>query len=97
MLVPKPQRLLQTTLKKAMKDWGDGSRAVVQVFWKNGGGHVYNVENVGGRIKYIDAQGPNRKAETFLRDAIPSMTMLVRTDNLRVSERAKAFVKKSSR
>ena len=54
-----------------MQNWGAGSRAVVQVFWKTGGGHVYNVENVDGRIKFIDAQGSNRRAETFLKDTIP--------------------------
>jgi len=83
---------VEANIEKAMKGFGPGSRGVVQVFWKNGGGHVYNVENVGGRITYIDAQGPGRQAGTFLKDAIPSKVMLIRTDNLRISNRAKEFV-----
>ncbi|MFI1312888.1 toxin glutamine deamidase domain-containing protein [Streptomyces albidoflavus] len=35
-----------------------GSRGIVRVRWKNGGGHAFNVENVGGKVRFIDAQ-PN--------------------------------------
>ncbi len=33
-----------------------GSRGVVAIRWNNGGGHVFNVENVNGEVRYIDAQ-----------------------------------------
>ncbi|KFG71480.1 hypothetical protein FM21_35070 [Streptomyces mutabilis] len=33
-----------------------GSRGIVNVRWKNGGGHAFNVENVGGKVRFIDAQ-----------------------------------------
>jgi hypothetical protein len=33
-----------------------GSRGIVRVRWKNGGGHAFNVENVDGKIRFIDAQ-----------------------------------------
>ncbi|MCX4784117.1 MULTISPECIES: toxin glutamine deamidase domain-containing protein [unclassified Streptomyces] len=35
-----------------------GSRGLVRVRWKNGGGHAFSVENVGGKVRFIDAQ-PN--------------------------------------
>ena len=88
---------VRANIENAMKDFGPGSRGVVQVFWKGGGGHVYNVENVGGRIEYIDAQGPGRQASSFLSRAIPTKVMLIRTDNLKISNRAKEFVQTSKR
>ncbi|MFF9785645.1 toxin glutamine deamidase domain-containing protein [Streptomyces nigrescens] len=33
-----------------------GSRGLVRVRWKNGGGHAFNVENVDGTVRFIDAQ-----------------------------------------
>lgn len=33
-----------------------GSRGIVRVRWKNGGGHAFSVENVGGKVRFIDAQ-----------------------------------------
>lgn len=33
-----------------------GSRGIVAVSWKLGGAHVFNVENVGGKVRFIDGQ-----------------------------------------
>ncbi|WP_328973590.1 toxin glutamine deamidase domain-containing protein [Streptomyces sp. NBC_00239] len=33
-----------------------GSRGMVAVWWKNGGGHAFTVENVGGKIRFVDGQ-----------------------------------------
>lgn len=82
-------------LRKRMRGFGNGSRGVVQVFWKQGGGHVFNVENVGGRIKAYDAQtGKSVKLTEYMNEAKPGSVNLIRTDNLRMSDRAKAFVSK---
>ncbi|MEO3976746.1 toxin glutamine deamidase domain-containing protein [Streptomyces sp. CAU 1734] len=35
-----------------------GSRGMVGVMWKSGGGHAFTVENVDGRIRFVDGQ-PN--------------------------------------
>lgn len=77
----------------AMRGFGPGSRGVVQVFWKSGGGHVFNVENDRGIIKYVDAQ-TNRHVniKNYMAMAVPGSVNLVRTDNLQISERAKNFV-----
>lgn len=29
---------------------------MVAVWWKNGGGHAFTVENVGGKIRFVDGQ-----------------------------------------
>ena len=50
-------------------------------------------ENTGNGIHYVDAQNPNMRVRDYLKDARPSSVMLVRTDNLKISDRAKYFVK----
>ncbi|WP_327359733.1 toxin glutamine deamidase domain-containing protein [Streptomyces sp. NBC_01304] len=35
-----------------------GSRGMVAVWWKNGGGHAFTVENVDGKVRFVDGQ-PN--------------------------------------
>ena len=80
-------------IESNMKTWGNGSRAVVQVFWKGGGGHVFNVENDNGRMVYVDAQTHKRvNINEYMGYAYTGDVNLVRTDNLRVSERARRFV-----
>ena len=76
-----------------MNSYGVGARAVVQVYWKHGGGHVFNVENTGGKIRYCDAQtGKRVNVKKYMSNAKPGSVNLVRTDNLRVSERMREFV-----
>lgn len=86
-------------IDKQMKNFGPGSRGVVQVFWKNGGGHVFNVENVNGKVVYADAQTGRRlkSGNDYMKDTIPSSVRLIRTDNLQISDRAKQFVTKKSK
>ena len=76
-----------------MRSYGNGARAVVQIFYRGGGGHVFNVENDGGRIVYAEAQARYMKdiAATMKHVKTESVN-LVRTDNLRISDRIKNFV-----
>jgi hypothetical protein len=41
-------------IEQAFKD--PGSRGIVSIKWNKGGGHVFNVENVGGRVRFLDGQ-----------------------------------------
>lgn len=84
-------------IAKQMRGWGNGSRAVIEVFYSGGGGHVFNVENVNGRIQFIEAQaGQAAKDMTRLSQTANVQSInLVRTDNLRISDRAKEFVTKT--
>lgn len=82
-----------SNVQRRMQSYGNGSRGVVQVFWKNGGGHVFNVENSGGKIKARDAQtGKAVNLKGYLSHAKPGSVNLIRTDNLRVSDRSREFV-----
>lgn len=85
-------------ISKEMKSYGAGARAVVSINYKGRGhgGHVFNVENVGGNIQYVDAQTGQRYNRASMRNLFnitrTQDTTLTRTDNLKISERSKEFV-----
>lgn len=67
-----------------MQGWGDGSRGIVYVAWKSGNAHVFNVENIGGKVSIFDGQsGQSYKLSDYLSRAKPSSTMISRVDNLK--------------
>lgn len=81
-----------------MADWGNGSRAVVGVTWKGGGGHVFNVERQNGRNYFVDAQaGVRYDPQQVFSMVDPQSVRLVRTDNLKFSNRAMRAVEQDSR
>jgi hypothetical protein len=41
---------------RAFKKFGNGARGIVAVLWQFGGGHVFNVENIGGGVQFLDPQ-----------------------------------------
>lgn len=80
-------------IEKAMSDYGNGSRAVLQVQWRNGGAHVFNVERRNGSTVYIDAQINKQYNAVYLMNSVkPGSANIVRTDNLKLSDRAKNSV-----
>lgn len=85
---------VRKNIESEMKGFGPGSRGIILVrFQGTTSGHVFNVENVGGKIRYYDAQmGESVKINDHLSGTSPAHTRLVRTDNLRMSDRAKNFV-----
>lgn len=95
----KTRKEVQSNLASKMQSWGDGSRAIVRVGWKNSrSGHVFNVENHNGKMYYVDAQTGSRvNIKQYLGLADPSSVRLVRTDNLRFSDRARKSVTSSNR
>lgn len=89
---------VQNNIESKMKDYGDGSRAVVGVQWKGNGGHVFNVERKGGKTYYLDAQiGAKYKPSEVLSRIKPNRVRLVRTDNLQFSDRAKKSIEVDTR
>lgn len=81
-----------SNIEKKMRKFGDGSRAIIQ-FKTSKSGHVFSVENVKGVITYMDPQvGKYVIINKMLEDASISRTQVIRTDNLRISERAKDCV-----
>ena len=86
---PTPQKT-QSNLENQMKLWGEGSRAVMQLVWNNNeGAHVINVEYKKGKVRYIDSQLGVERSEQLFFNIKTEKTQLVRTDNLKFSERAK--------
>ncbi len=80
-------------IDQQMKNYGEGARGVVQIFYKGGGGHVFNVERKNGKTQYIEAQaGRIKDMNRVINHVRPDRVALVRTDNLKFSDRAKNFV-----
>lgn len=80
----------QQNLEKQMKSWGKGSRAIVSI-----PGHVFNCENVNGKIRYVDAQTNTvyNSNNVFSRVGKKSRSIqIMRTDNLKFSDNAKKSV-----
>ncbi len=97
----KPETVKARTSKKVvknieekMKSYGDGSRGVVTIMYKNSNtGHVFNVEQRKGKTYFVDAQSGQRMWAKNYIDIVDTRTVtLTRTDNLRISDRAKNFV-----
>lgn len=86
-------------IENQMKQFGDGSRAILRVKWAGGNsGHVVNLEYSNGKLYAYDAQSNSRLTnEAMLRDYLPyttlSRTQLVRTDNLSISDNMKYMVR----
>lgn len=75
-----------SSINEQMKNWGDGSRAIVRVIWKNSNsGHVFNIENKGGKIFAYDAQ-PGKKIDLsdYMSQSRRGYTALFRTDNAKI-------------
>lgn len=88
------EKAVMQNISDKMKEYGNGSRAVIQIFYRGGGGHVFNVENQGGRIVYVEAQtGKMKDVARTMQSVRTDSVNIVRVDNLRVSDRAKNFVK----
>lgn len=76
-----------------MASYGNGARAVLQVQWKDGGAHVFNVERQNGKTVYVDAQVNRRYTASYLKETVkPGSVNIVRTDTLKLSERARHSV-----
>lgn len=72
-------------IEAEMRSYGDGSRAVIYVTWKDGkSAHVFNVENANGRLTYVDAQVSIMvDIKDYISRSAPTMTRISRVDNLR--------------
>ena len=89
----KNPKTVQSNIEKKMSEYGDGARGIVQITWKNGEGHVFNVEQKNGKTHYVDAQiGAKYNPAQLFTQVKPQSTRLVRTDNLKFSDRMKKSV-----
>ena len=86
-------------IESKMKEWGEGSRAILEVVWSGsmGSGHVVNLEYKNGVLHYYDAQDKKRDIgiqalKHTLSRAKPRLTAIVRTDTATVTEEMKYMV-----
>jgi len=81
-------------IQDKMRAFGNGSRGVVSITYKGKRiGHVFNVEQRGKTTYFVDAQTGDRiRAKEFFKITDTSTVTLTRTDNLKISDRARQFV-----
>ena len=77
----------QQNIIDKMLGYGDGARAEIYCVWKGASSaHVFAVENVGGKIRFIDPQTGNANCERYFTQMMPSRTMMCRIDQLEPSD-----------
>ena len=94
------ERATLRNIERQMKDWGEGSRAILRIKWGGGSsGHVINVEYANGKLNVWDAQSNARMTgvdylKHYLHYTTLSRTQLFRTDNATPTENMRFMVKK---
>lgn len=83
-------------LENKIKSYGNGARGAIQFdYTPVNHGHVVNFENKGGKPVFIDAQsGSKYTVNQMLEYAKTNTVNIVRTDNLRLSDRVKKSVRR---
>ncbi len=80
------QKQTQIAIENEVKSWGNGGIGVVYVQWsKINDAHVFNVENVNGQVRFVDAQNGDADVSRYFKDikANNKTTWLSRVDNLK--------------
>ena len=67
-------------IEQAFKD--PGSRGIVSIRWNGRGGHVFNVENVGGKVRFVDGQPTPARTDASFYFNHGSRTKYLRLDDL---------------
>ena len=84
----------KTAITKQMQEWGEGSRATLSVAFKDGGNHIINIVNKGGKPIAIDAQQHRiRDLGEMLSRAKINRNALTRVDNLKFTSDIKYLTK----
>ena len=84
------QKQTQMVIEEEVKSWGDGSIGVIYVEWsKNQYAHTFNVENVNGKVRFVDAQDGTTDASGYFKKirANNNTTWLSRVDNLKPNQK----------
>ena len=92
----KTSKGVNNQINAKMSQYGDGSRAVIGVQWKNGkGGHVFVAERKNGVTYLVDPQVGGKYSSKVFDKVGTSRVSLVRTDNLKFSNRAMKSVEQA--
>lgn len=69
-------------IREQMEQWGEGSRAIVAVYWEGGGGHVFDAVQINGNTEYVDPQTGNMYCYGYFNNIDTSQKVyLCRTDD----------------
>ena len=71
----------KTDVLRRMDEWGVGSRAIVEITWKNGFRHVFVVENMKHGVQFLDPQTSNMNVSRYFDIIRPGATRIMRCDN----------------
>ena len=88
----------QRAVEQQMKQFGNGSRAVLAVQWANGGGHAINLVQKNGKTEFYDGQtGQRYKAKDLFNQVKTGKaeTRLTRVDNLEFADGAKEAIRQN--
>ena len=77
---------VQQTVVDMVSSWGEGSRGEIYCAWKGGSAHVFAVENVGGKVRFLDPQTGEMDVSYYFKEMKPSKTKIARIDNLEPSD-----------
>ena len=74
------------SIKARMSEWGDGSRAEILVYWKEGEGHAFSAEQINGETIFVDPQKGVMDAEWYFDEVKEDgSTRFWRTDDIEPS------------
>ena len=74
-------------VEENMRQWGDGSRAIVGMTFPSGMGHVFFAMQIDGKTVFVDPQYPAADCEQYFKRYVKSKLYVIRVDNLQPSER----------
>ena len=82
-------------IERIVTETGDGSRFQCSIAWKNGGAHVFNIINDKGKVRFIDSQSGEADVSRYFDtgNIKPKSTMLIRVDNLDISDKVNIIAK----
>ena len=89
----------RNAIEKAAAEWGDGARGFVVLVWKGRkSSHIFNVENRGGEVRFIDGQTNSDDVADYFQRASPTKgsCYVVRTDDLTPTDRVMEWTRETT-
>lgn len=87
------QQEMIANVNKNIQSFGENSRAIVRVAWKERGAHVFIAETINGKTKFIDPQTNKTDVEINFSRAKPDSVYIMRVDNLEFTDKIKECCK----
>lgn len=86
--------VVMQSIQQRMTKYGDGARAIVQVHWQSGGGHVFIAEQINGVTQFIDPQAGVRDCSFYFNAGMirPKETRLLRIDDKKFTDLIKKCI-----